>query len=295
MDETDIPDRAATLERRELHVTASDGLELFVRVDGAPTARTAVVCLPGLTRNSRDFGSLADALAADRLVVRPDFRGRGFSGYDPTGSTYRPDVYAADVVAVLDAVGIGRACLVGTSLGGSIAMHVGATYPARVAGIVLNDVGPQLAVEGFARIQGYVGKLPPVATWAEAVAQLRERAELAAPGLSDEDWERRTHEQYRELEPGSIRPDHDPAIVRGMESVDPAAIPDSWPVFDKLAAIPILVLRGALSDLFSAATVEEMQRRRPDLDVLVVENRGHCPTLDEPESREAITKFLAAL
>jgi len=295
MDDTTGHGRAGdedVTEHREVRVATNDGLQVFVRAYGTPTARTTLACLPGLTRNSRDFAALAASLGVDRLVLCPDFRGRGFSDYDATGSTYRPDVYAADVVAVLDTFGVERAVLLGTSLGGSVAMHTGATYPDRVAGLVLNDVGPQLDPTGFARIQAYVGKLPPAASWDEAVAQLRAMAEVAAPGLSDEDWARRTREQYREFEPGSIRPDHDPAIVRGMEAVDPTAIPDSWPVFDRLASIPMLVLRGALSDLLSAATVERMAREHPGLQAVTVPQRGHTPLLEEPACRDALDAFL---
>ena len=284
----------------ERRVIAPDGIELFVRVFGAtvsPSAgdRVPVLCLPGLTRNSRDFVPLAEAVAPQRPVAAVDFRGRGYSGYDPTGDSYLPDVYASDMVAVLDELAIAKACLIGTSLGGSVSMLVAELFVDRVAGIVLNDVGPELPTAGFARIQSYAGKLPPVATWDEAVAQLRRHAEAAAPGQSDGEWEARARQQYRELEPGVIRPDHDPRIVAGLDAVDPTRIPDTWDRFDALLDVPMLVIRGALSDLFASSTVEEMRRRKPDLRTLEVENRGHPATLDEPECREAITGFLATL
>jgi pimeloyl-ACP methyl ester carboxylesterase len=277
---------------RESTVHASDGVGLHVSVFGEPTGRTAVLCLPGLTRNSRDFADMAAALSARRQVVTVDFRGRGRSGNDPTGASYLPQVYADDMFAVLDAVGIERALLIGTSLGGAVSMVMAASRPGRVAGIVLNDVGPQLDPRGVARIQSYAGKLPPISTWDDAVAQARKIGEVALPGLSDAEWLAVAHQQYREDEDGTVGADHDPKVAAGMDAVDPARLPDSWQVFDRLAGIPILVIRGELSDLLAAPTVAEMVRRRPDTRTLVVANRGHCPTLNEPECRRAIGDFL---
>jgi pimeloyl-ACP methyl ester carboxylesterase len=279
----------------ERFVSTPDGTSLYVRSFGRATDAPPVVCLPGLTRNSRDFAELAEALSHDRLVVTPDLRGRGRSDYDLTGTSYRPDVYADDVVVILDSYGIDRAVLLGTSLGGGVSMVVAATQPDRVAGLVLNDVGPQLEREGFARIQGYAGMLPPAATWDDAAERLKV-INPAMVGTIDQDaWVHMARQQWREFAPGDIRPDHDPAVAAGMRDVDPDAIPTSWPVFDAIGPVPILVLRGAVSDLFSAATAEEMQRRHPATTVVTIEQRGHCPTLDEPESRAAIAAFLAAL
>jgi pimeloyl-ACP methyl ester carboxylesterase len=279
----------------ERRVNAADGISLHVRLFGEATDRAALICLPGLTRNSRDFASLAAACSHDRLVITTDLRGRGRSDYDPTGSSYRPEVYVGDVVAILDAVGVERAVLLGTSLGGSVAMALAAAHPARVAGLVLNDVGPQLEPEGFARIQSYAGKLPSVSTWDDVVVQLQAVNAPMVGSLSDDEWQRMARQQWREFAPGDLRPDHDPAIVGGMAGVDPNAIPSTWPVFDAIGPVPILVVRGAESDLFAAATAEEMQRRHPGLTVVTIAHRGHCPTLDEPEARAAIASFLAAL
>lgn len=278
---------------RELRVRTDDGLDLLVRTDGRHGARPPLVCLPGLTRNGRDFTAVAERYATSRLVARVDFRGRGGSSYDPSGATYTPLHYAADVVVVLDALGIDRSVLLGTSLGGSVAMTVTAQHPERVAGVILNDVGPKLEREGFARIQGYAGKLPPNRTWAEAEAQLRGLYGPVAAAIGDAAFARMVREQYRELAPGEIRPDHDPRIVAGMEAVDPDALGDTWPLFAALADVPTLVLRGEVSDLFGAATVAEMQRRKPDLVAVTVPGRGHCPLLDEPESLAALDAFLA--
>jgi pimeloyl-ACP methyl ester carboxylesterase len=279
----------------DLRVPADDGVLLHARCHGERTDRVAVVCLPGLTRNSRDFTELAEACGADRLVVAVDLRGRGESGYDPTGSSYQPPVYARDVAAILDAAGVDCAAFVGTSLGGSVSMHVAAMFPERVAGIVLNDVGPELQPEGLARIASYAGKLPPSATWADAVAQVKALNSSSMTGVDEAEWERFARQQFREFAPGDIRPDHDPGIVAGMDELDPHAVPDTWWLFDAIAPTPMLVIRGADSDLFSAGTLAEMQRRRPDLQAVTIAGRGHCPTLDEPGSRAAIHAFLAGL
>ena len=165
----------------ELSVATDDGLSLFVRTDGLQHGSAPLVCLPGLTRNSRDFTQVAERYAPHRFVVRIDFRGRGGSSFDPTAQSYTPERYVRDTIVVLDALGIGAAVLLGTSLGGSIAMLTASLHPSRVAGVILNDVGPKLEPAGFAGIQSYAGKLPTNATWAEAVAQLRSLAGAVAP------------------------------------------------------------------------------------------------------------------
>ena len=277
----------------ELSVDTDDGLALFVRTDGRQHGNAPLVCLPGLTRNSRDFTQVAERFSPLRFVVRIDFRGRGGSSFDPTAQSYTAERYVRDTILVLDALGIGPAVLLGTSLGGSIAMLTASLHPMRVAGAILNDVGPKLEPAGFARIQSYAGKLPTNGTWAEAVTQLRSLAGPVAPLIADRTWKRLVREQYREFGPGDIRPDHDPRIVGGMGSVDPQHIATTWPLFAALAAIPTLVLRGERSDLLAADTVDEMRRRKPDLVAVTVADRGHCPLLDEPESLAALDAFLA--
>ena len=167
----------------ERFVTAADGVELFVRAYGVASDLVPVVCVPGLTRNSRDFERVAPELARDRLVLALDLRGRGRSGYDDSAASYWVDVYASDVLTVLDELGIARACCFGESLGGIVSMRVAKIARERVAGVVLNDIGPDLDPAGVARIFSYAGKLPPVITWDDAVAQSRLVGEIAAPGL----------------------------------------------------------------------------------------------------------------
>lgn len=282
-------------EPTDQFVTTDDGFALFVRVHGTATDRTPVLCLPGLTRNSRDFSSLAARMATDRMVVTFDFRGRGRSDLDPSGESYLPDRYAADAIGVLDAVGFSQACLIGTSLGGAVSTLVAVLHPDRVAGLLLNDVGPVLEEDGFRRIQSYAGEFEPVATWPEMVEQLRAVAGSTAPDLTDDQWLHLAEQQCRRFDDGLIRPDHDPNLVAGLGDVDPTSLPDTWPLFDNLGDLPVVLLRGALSDLLSAETVAEMQRRRPGLVAVTVPERGHAPTLDEPESVAAIGQLLAEL
>ena len=266
---------------------ASDGIELFARSFGEATAHATVVCVPGLTRNSRDFTDLATDLAADRRVVAVDLRGRGQSGYDPSAATYNLDQYAADAWCVIDALDLGRVAVVGTSLGGLTAMWMGMQRPAALAGVVLNDVGPELQAEGLTRIMAYAGQLPPVGTWFEAIEQTQMVGAVATPDFSDADWERAARQRYRELDDGTVIADHDPAIVRG-----PRPTVDPWTAFDGLVGVPLLLLRGAQTDLLSPSTVAAMQERRPDLEVVEIPDRGHAPSLDEPVARWAIRHFL---
>jgi pimeloyl-ACP methyl ester carboxylesterase len=278
----------------EHFVTAPDGLELFARVYGKPRAnRVPVLCVPGLTRNSRDFEVLAPALAGERLVVTVDLRGRGRSGYDPTGASYWVDVYVSDVLTVMDDLALTRVCFLGESLGGIVSMRIGALAPDRVAGVVLSDIGPDLAPEGVARIFSYAGKLPPVPSWPAAVEQAKFVSEAAAPGLSEDEWLAIARRRYRERDDRTIALDHDPGIVTANVPIQTPA--DRWRDFDCLHDIPTLVLRGALSDVLGPATVAEMQRRHPGLQAVEVPDRGHCPLPHEPACSSAIAAFLHQL
>ena len=276
----------------ELRVDRGDAMSLFVRTDGRLGAGLPLVCVPGLNRISRDFDVVAERWGAGRFVVRPDLRGRGHSSYDPTGATYTLDHAVADVVSVLDGLGLERVVLLGSSMGGLVAMQLTAEHPERVAGIALNDVGPVMEPVGFARCQSYAGRLADNATWADAAAQARSIAGPTEHLLDEATWMRLAREQYREMSPGVIRPDHDPLLLVGVDRIDVENLATNWPLFEALASVPALVLRGEVSDLFSASTVTEMQRRKPDLVAVSVAGRGHCPLLDEPESIAALDDLL---
>jgi len=274
---------------------SQDGLRLFSRVYAGPAAAApVVVCLHGLTRNSRDFEDLAAHLAPCYRVIVPDVRGRGLSARDPNFNNYQIPVYLADLQRLLVGLGAARVAIIGTSMGGLMAMVLAAMQPTLLSGIVLNDVGPEVDPAGLERIRGYVGKSPPVRDWAGAVAQVRLVYGSAWPGLDDARWEKIARASYRADAQGVPQPDSDPMIAEPLKDTSKAA-PDLWPLWGAIAKVPLLAIRGAHSDILSAATLARMQREKPDLQTLEVANRGHVPLLDEPESLEAIDRFLAAL
>jgi pimeloyl-ACP methyl ester carboxylesterase len=270
-----------------------DGLRLFSRVYPGPAAgAAAVLCLHGLMRNSRDFEDLAAHLAPRYRVIVPDVRGRGFSARDPDFNNYQIPVYLQDVLTLLKGLGAGRVTIIGTSMGGLMAMVLAATQPGVVAGIVLNDVGPVVDPAGLERIRGYAGKAAPVRSWEDAIAQVRSTYGLAWPGLSDQRWQKIVRLSYRANAQGLPEVDADPLIAAPLR--DPkAAAPDLWPLWGALGKVPMLAIRGAQSDILNAATLARMQREKPDLQVLTVADRGHAPLLDEPECLDAIERFLS--
>jgi pimeloyl-ACP methyl ester carboxylesterase len=270
-----------------------EGLRLFSRVYAGPApGAPVVVCLHGLMRNGRDFEDLAAHLAARCRVIVPDVRGRGLSARDPNFNNYQLPVYLKDLLTLLTGLGAAHVTLIGTSMGGLMAMLLAATQPALVAGLVLNDVGPEVDRAGLERIRGYAGKAAPVSSWPEAVATVRSVYGSALPGLSDERWERMARQSYRADAHGVPQADADPLIGEPLRNSDSAA-PDLWPLWGVLAKVPMLAIRGAHSDILSAATLTRMQREKPDLQVLTVADRGHTPLLDEPECLGAIERFLS--
>ena len=291
-----------TVQYREQRYASAEGLELHCRIyepraqHGAAAAipGLTVLCLPGLTRNSRDFEALAPHLAARYRVVCPDLRGRGLSARDPQWRNYHPGTYIADLQRLLQALELERVAIIGTSLGGLLGMMLGAASPQCVAGLVLNDIGPEVDPRGIDRIKSYTGLLPPVRTWEEAVTQLRTVYGNAWPGLSDEKWSVLVRRSYRADATGAPVLDCDPRVGDAVRAA-PAAVGDLWPVFARLHSIPMLVIHGALSDILSIGTLERMQHEKPDLERVTVGNRGHVPLLDEPEVLAAIDRFLARL
>ncbi len=278
----------------EQYYESHDGLRLYYRRYGDPGARVPLLCLPGLTRNSRDFEDLAAHLANRRQGVTPDFRGRGLSERDPNWRNYHPQTYVDDVVSLLDALNLTKVAIIGTSLGGLVATLLAEQHPERVAGVVLNDIGPEIAPEGLARITTYTGRMPPVRSWDEAVAQAKEIYGLAWRDLSEATWRRLARRGYREDENGVPRLDMDPKIGDTARQVG-VKFADPWSAFSALETIPTVVLHGVFSDILTDDIVARMQLRKPDLAHVRVANRGHVPLLDEPECIEAIDAFLASL
>jgi pimeloyl-ACP methyl ester carboxylesterase len=271
-----------------------DGLKLYCRIYPARRAGgTPALCLPGLTRNSRDFVALAEHLQAQREVLTADLRGRGRSDWDKDPSHYQLSTYVEDAWALLESRSLNRVVVVGTSLGALMGMAMAAIQPARIAGIVLNDAGPEVDPAGVRRIAGYAGKLARVSSWAEAAAQTKSVYGLALPGLSDAQWLEHARRGYRENAEGIPVPDMDPKISEAFKAPATAPPADMWPLFAQAKSVPMLVIRGASSDILSAATLARMARERPDLEHVTVANRGHTPLLDEPECLAAIDAFLA--
>ncbi len=275
-------------------IAAQDGLRLHALEWGdRQSPLLPVVCLPGLTRTAEDFATLAAALAADRRVLALDYRGRGRSDYDPNPEHYAIAVEAADVMTVLSALAAAPAVVVGTSRGGLIAMTLAAAKPELLAGVVLNDIGPVVESEGMMRIKGYVGRLPPPASYQEGAEMLRRISGNQFPRLGAADWLAAAKRGWR-MEGGRLVATYDPALARTLDGVSAdKPFPTMWPQFDAMAPLPLLVVHGANSDVLSAATVAAMQARRPDMERLVVPDQGHAPLLAEPATIGPIAAFAA--
>src|SRR5215510_10679460 len=279
-----------------LFVSAQDGLRLHVRAYGARTNRALpVVCLPGLARTTADFDALALALASDRerprRVLALDYRGRGKSDYDRKAANYNLPVELADVLSVLTALDIGRAAFVGTSRGGILTMLLAVARPTAIAGCVLNDIGPVIDLEGLMRIKGYVGKLPALASFPAAAEALKRRFGGLFPQWSDDDWLAFAVATFKE-DGGRLVPDYDPKLATILEAIGPERpLPTLWSEFDALGRVPVMVIRGANSDILSAATVEAMRRRRR---VLEVPEEGHAPRLAGALTIDRIAGFIAS-
>jgi pimeloyl-ACP methyl ester carboxylesterase len=277
--------------------SAQDGLKLHARVYGeGGDAGLPVICLPGLTRNARDFHDLALLLSRDarraRKVVAFDYRGRGQSAYDPNWKNYDVVVEAGDIIAGLTALGIEHGAFVGTSRGGLIIHVLAAMRPALLKAVVLNDIGPVVEGEGLAYIRAYLERAPRPKDPADAIAIQKAVHAQAFSALSDEDWERFVRAIYRD-EGGVPVPDFDPALLNVVKGMDPTQPPPVlWPQFEGLSAVPMLVIRGANSKLLSAATLEEMARRHPDCETITVEGQGHAPLLETGDLPASIAAFL---
>jgi pimeloyl-ACP methyl ester carboxylesterase len=270
-----------------------DGLRLYCRVYAAQRpGGLPVLCLPGLTRNSRDFAALATHLRVQRDVLTADLRGRGRSAWDADPSHYQLPTYIRDAWSLMDSRGLARVLVVGTSLGALMGLGMAAMKPDRIAGVVLNDAGPEIDPAGVRRIAGYAGKLPPVTSWTEAAAQAKSIYGPALPGLTDEEWLDYARQGYRENADGIPVPDMDPKISEAFKTPSTVAA-DMWPLYSLIKGVPLLVIRGVMSDLLSAATVARMAREKKDLQHIAVANRGHAPLLNEPECLPAIDAFLA--
>jgi pimeloyl-ACP methyl ester carboxylesterase len=277
-------------------VTAPDGLRLHVREYGDPhPQRLPVVCLPGLSRTAEDFQVLATGLASDatmpRRVLALDYRGRGLSEHDRNPKNYAIPIELADVIAVLVALGAAPAIIIGTSRGGLLTMALAAHRPGALAGAVLNDIGPVIEAPGLMRIKGFVGKLPQPRSFEEAADILRRIAGSQFPNLGAADWLAAARRGWREND-GRLIPTYDPALADNLAGISAdRPIATMWPQFEALAGVPLMVIRGANSDILSSETVDAMKARHPAMDVVVVPDQGHAPLLVEPDIIATIRRF----
>lgn len=272
--------------------TSLDGLKLHYRDYPGRADRPPVLCLPGLTRNARDFENLAGHLAGEWRVICPDMRGRGDSAYSKDSATYNPLQYVEDVRALLEEAGIGRFVAIGTSLGGLMTMLLAATSPQQVAAAVLNDIGPEIEAAGLERIGSYVGQGRTFPTWMHAARALEEGHGRFFPKHEVSDWLAMAKRTMIVGSNGRIVFDYDMKIAEPFKQADGAAPPDLWPTLQGLAGKPVLLIRGALSDVLSEATLGRMRQALPQAEVLTLPQVGHAPTLDEPECVAAIDRLL---
>lgn len=275
--------------------TSADGLSLYYRDYAGPDGYDGppVLCMHGLTRNSRDFAELAEHISKTRRVIVPEMRGRGMSDYAPDASTYNPAQYVADVELLLEEQGIGRFIAVGTSMGGLMTMLLAAAKPGRLAGVVMNDIGPQIEPQGLERIGGYVGQGRSYPTWMHAARSIADVHGEAFPDYDLEAWLEMAKRTLVLSQNGRIGYDYDMAIAEPFKQPGNAAPVDLWPAFDALKGVPMVLIRGELSDLLSTQTVAEMGKRNPAMTSVTVPRIGHAPMLSEPEARQAIDALLA--
>ena len=280
-------------EFEDRHWTSDDGLRLHFRdYPGAPD-KPPVLCLPGLTRNARDYEGLAARLAGERRVLSVDWRGRGDSDYAKDPASYVPPTYAQDLAGLIEQEGIARFVSIGTSLGGLVTMLYAALQPGRLVGAVFNDVGPDVSADGIGRIRGYVGQGRTFETWMHAARALQETQEAVYPGYGAGEWLAMAKRVMTLGSNGRIAFDYDMKIAEPFADADGASEVDLWPLWRALGDCPVLILRGELSDILEPEAATRMVAELPKAELVTVPRVGHAPTLDEPEAIEAIERLLA--
>lgn len=275
--------------------TSTDGLSLYFRDYPGPEgyAGPPVLCLHGLTRNSRDFADLAEHIGATRRVIVPEMRGRGQSDYASDSATYNPLQYVADVEKLLDELGIDKFIAIGTSMGGLMTMMLAAAKPGRIVAVVMNDIGPEINPAGIERITGYVGQGRSYPTWVHAARSLGEVHGAAFPDYDLDMWLEMAKRTLVVTQNGRISYDYDMAIAEPFKQPGGAAPANLWLAYETLRGVPMVLVRGELSDLLTPETVNQMAARNPAMTSVTVPRVGHAPTLDEPEARDAINALLA--
>ncbi|MBO6827626.1 MAG: alpha/beta hydrolase [Sneathiella sp.] len=279
---------------QEAYFDSLDGLKLYYRHYTGPEKAIPVICLSGLTRNSGDFDELATRYCHSRSFYCLDYRGRGKSSHDKNYQNYNPQIYLQDILTFMAAANIQQAIFIGTSLGGLLTMGMAGIALDKIAGAVLNDVGPEIASEGGSRIAGYVGQDARFPTLEAAAASQRETYGHVYPGLSDEEWLSMTAVSFiLDDVTGEYKLNYDLNLGKALaEQIAAGESFDLWPFFEALKAKPTMAIRGALSDVLSKDVFETMQKLHPDMIAITLENRGHVPNLNEPPVLEALSRFL---
>jgi pimeloyl-ACP methyl ester carboxylesterase len=276
--------------------TSGDGLRLHYRDYAGDGARPPILCIPGLTRNARDFEGVADRLAGAWRLICVDLRGRGESAYAKDSATYSPLVYLQDVEALIASLGLARFAVFGTSLGGLVAMFLAMTDRSRIAAALLNDVGPELDARGLDHIRAYVGRSQVWPTWVHAARGLAEAQRERYPDWTLDQWLVFAKRVCRLTPEGRVVLDYDMRIADPIRQAPiPAPEVDLWPAFRALEGVPTLLVHGELSDLLSAATIARMRAEMPALETVAISRTGHAPTLEEPEAEAAIDRLLARI
>lgn len=280
---------------REGYWWSQDELRLHYRDYPGPADATGIlpmICMPGLTRNARDFEDIAAHVAKSRRVICVDFRGRGESAYAKNPMTYVPLTYAQDMMALFNQAGINRYVACGTSLGGIVTMLLAVMNGDRLAGAILNDVGPVIEEAGIERIKSYVGQGGNQPTWVHAARAAQEMHGATFPEWRLDDWLRMVKCSHKITKEGRIVPDYDSKIMEPLRVADNQPDVDLWPAFEALGNRPTLILRGAISDILSAASAQLMAEKLSNATLVTVPNIGHAPMLDEPASVQAIDALL---
>lgn len=275
------------------HWESSDGLRLHYRDYSGSASRPPIICIPGLTRNARDFEGVAERLAGDWRVICVDLRGRGESAYARDPMSYVPLTYRDDMEALIRDLGLARFILFGTSLGGLVTMLLAQNDNQRLAGAMINDIGPVLAERGLERIRSYVGRSQSWPTWLHAARYFQEMLGDVYPDWSLEQWLVFAKRICKLTPAGRITFDYDMRIAEPFKAPGGDTGFDLWEAFAGLRGVPSLVVRGGISDLLDEATVAKMREENPSMEAVTVPGVGHAPTLDEPEAIEAIERLLA--
>jgi len=277
---------------RERWLTAQDGLKLYFRDYGDPLSATPpVLCLAGVTRNSKDFADLASRLAGRCRVLCPDYRGRGRSAYDRDWRHYNPATYVNDIRHLLVACGVHKAHVIGTSLGGILAMVMAVATPGAIASVVLNDIGPEVGGAGVGNIVAYMREDRSFSDL-QSVADYIRKNFPDLPARSPEDWLTIARNTYREVPGRGFVRDWDHAIVNQFSGASARNV-SMWPLFGALRRVPVLAVRGKRSTVLTAETFRRMAEFMPGIAQVVVEDCGHPTALNEANVLDAIDAHLA--